>query len=245
MKISEFIKYLRNFTFIILLIVLMLGFISNTFFIINKGFRLIKKGKYKRAIEEFNKEIEAKPYSWRLFYGLAYCYFMLGFGRNAIEFYKKAIQLQPKRIFIYLEVAIMYAELEKDYEQAELYLEKAVSINKQNLFLLKIPEYFISEIYGRVYLLKGDWDRAKEYYKTAIPKYEKLFKKIKKKKIEKFSPLYFRIGSYYSKINQIEKAKKFFGLVVKLSNESIFADKSQEELEKITKETEAEPLKKS
>jgi tetratricopeptide (TPR) repeat protein len=233
MQFSEIIKYLRNGSFLVLLLVIILGFIYNSFFIINKGFRLIKKGKYKDAIEEFNKELKTKTGNWQLFYGLAYCYFMLGFNRNSIEFYKKTLELQTKKSLIYTEVAILYIELEKDFENAKQYLEKAISINKQKLFLFRSSQYVFSEIYGRIYLLQNDWDRAQEYYKIAIPKYEKLLNKISSKKIERFSPLYFRLGSYYLKLNKSEKAKKYFDLVIKLSNESFFADKSQEELNKI------------
>lgn len=235
MQFNEIIKYLRNGSFLVLLLVLILGFIYNSFFIINKGFRLIKKGKYKNAIEEFKKKLETKTNDWRIYYGLAYCYFILGFNRNSIEFYKKVLELQTKKSFIYAEVAILYIELEKDFENANQFLQKAISVNKQNFILFRTPQYFFSEIYGRMYLLQNDWDRAQKYYKTAIPKYEKLLKKVRMKKKEKFSPLYFRFGSYYLKLNKTEKAIKYFNLVIKLSSESFFADKSQEELKKIEK----------
>lgn len=231
MKYNEIIRFIRHGSFLFLLIVMILGFVFNSFFIINKGFRLIKKGKYKSAIEEFNKALEKKKSNWRIFYGLAYCYFMLGYNRNSIEYYKKTLDLQAKKLLIYVEVALLYIELEKDFENAKQYLEKAISINKQNFILLRTSKYIFSEIYGRMYLLQNDWDRAQEYYKIAIPKYDKLLKKMKK--IEKFTPLYFRLGSYYLKANKIDKAKKLFNLVIQLSSESFFAEKSQEELKKI------------
>lgn len=235
MDISEIVKNIRNLSFFILILVMILGFIYNSFFVINKGFRFIRKGKYKNAIEKFNKELESKPGNWRLFYGLAYCYFMLGFNRNALEFYKKTLELQPNKSLIYMEVAILYAELEKDFEQAKQYLEKAISVNKQKFYLFRSSKYIFSEIYGRIFLLQNDWERAQEYYKTAIPKYEKFLIKIKRKKSERLSPLYFRLGAYYLMVNKIEKAKKYFNLVMQLSSESFFADKSQEELKKIEK----------
>lgn len=83
---------------------------------------------YKNAIKYYTA---ITPASANSLIGIASSYQELGDRKNAIEFYKKALELKPVDSDIAYYIACLYGE-ENDYETAKEYLEKAITFNKNN-----------------------------------------------------------------------------------------------------------------
>ena len=83
---------------------------------------------YKNAI---NTYLAINPATVDSTLGIASSYQELGETKNAIEYYKKALDLKPIDSDIAYYIGALYGELE-DYENAKIYLTKAVKFNKNN-----------------------------------------------------------------------------------------------------------------
>ena len=80
---------------------------------------------FKNAIKYYEMVIPASANSM---IGIASSYQELGDNDNAIEYYKKALELKPVDSDIAYYIACLYGEKE-DYENAKIYLEKACLLN--------------------------------------------------------------------------------------------------------------------
>ena len=86
------------------------------------------KKDYKTAAELY---IAVSPVSANSMIGAASAYQELGDRKNAITFYKKALQLKPVDSNIAYYIACLYGE-DEDYESAKDYLQKAITFDKNN-----------------------------------------------------------------------------------------------------------------
>jgi len=200
-----------------------------------KGFLLIKRGSYKDAIVLLKNKLDKKPLKSSTYYALGYCYYMLGYGQHAINNFEKAIDLKLKRIDVFYLLAILYAE-ENKFDKASGYIDKGEEIQNKNGFLNKLTQYERNDFWGWFYYLKGEMDKSLEFYNIAIPKWNKKMKEDRKKITEYYASPCYRLGIIYLKKSDLKTAKKMFSLSLKASPESIFANKSQEELRKLSKE---------
>jgi tetratricopeptide (TPR) repeat protein len=202
----------------------------------------MNKGKYQDAITLFKNKLEKKPLKSSNYYALGYCYYMLGYIQHAINNFEKAVELKINRINVFYLLAILYAE-ENKFDKAFGYIEKGEEIQNKTGFLNKLTQYERNDFWGWIYYLKGELDKSLEFYNVAIPKWMKKIKEGGEKIKEYYASPCYRLGIIYLIKSDLESAKKMFSLSIKASPESIFANKSQEELEKLTKDTEAESLK--
>ena len=83
---------------------------------------------FKGAIKFYE---QVNPPSANSMIGVASAYQELGDRDNAIEYYKKALELKPVDSDIAYYIACLYGEKE-DYANAKIYLQKAVAFNKNN-----------------------------------------------------------------------------------------------------------------
>lgn len=87
---------------------------------------------------------------------------------KSIEFYQKAIELDPKFSEAYGEIANSYylmghygyISMQERISKANLYVEKAFKINPNTVTALTVKATLLDD--------EGDWNRAKEYYEKAI-----------------------------------------------------------------------------
>ena len=95
---------------------------------------------YKSAISTY---LNINPPTVNTMLGVASSYQELGETQNAIEYYKKALDLKPLDSDIAYYIGALYSELE-DYNNAKIYLTKSVTFNKNNTqasqFLASINE---------------------------------------------------------------------------------------------------------
>ncbi len=83
---------------------------------------------YKSAISTY---LNINPPTVNTMLGVASSYQELGETQNAIEYYKKALDLKPLDSDIAYYIGALYSELE-DYNNAKIYLTKSVTFNKNN-----------------------------------------------------------------------------------------------------------------
>jgi tetratricopeptide (TPR) repeat protein len=81
-----------------------------------------------------------------------------GNDRAAIEFFEKAITLDPQRSDAYFEQGISYGQL-GDYQKALILINKSIQMEPQNGL------YYYGR--GRVYLLAGEKEKAMQDFKKA------------------------------------------------------------------------------
>jgi tetratricopeptide (TPR) repeat protein len=81
-----------------------------------------------------------------------------GNDKAAVEFFEKAIALDPQRSDAYFEQGISYGQL-GDYQKALILIMKAIQMEPQNGL------YYYGR--GRVYLLAGDKEKAMQDLKKA------------------------------------------------------------------------------
>ena len=83
---------------------------------------------YKNAVSYY---LSVKPATADTMLGVATSYQELGDRDNAIEYYKKALELKPIDSDIAYAIACLYGEKE-DYNNAKIYLHKAITFNNNN-----------------------------------------------------------------------------------------------------------------
>ena len=83
---------------------------------------------YQNAINEY---LKIKPATSDTMLGIASSYQNMGDSDNAIEYYKKALNLAPKNSDIAYYIAALYSE-KGDSSNAKIYAQKAVTLNASN-----------------------------------------------------------------------------------------------------------------
>ena len=94
----------------------------------DKAAEFFKNKDYQNAI---NAYLAINPPTADSMIGVASSYQEVGDKDNAIEYYKKALELKPIDSDIAYYIACLYGEKE-DYESAKIYLNKAITFNKNN-----------------------------------------------------------------------------------------------------------------
>jgi tetratricopeptide (TPR) repeat protein len=95
------------------------------------GKRYAKNKQYDRAIEEFEKAIEANPEHDQALEAIGLTYGMLSLFERAEEYFERALELQPENRLYLQNCAISYMKLEKYEEAKKLYL-RLLAIDKDN-----------------------------------------------------------------------------------------------------------------
>lgn len=93
----------------------------------NAGTAFNKKD-FKEAIKYY---LMVSPATANSMIGVASSYQELGDRKNAIDYYKKALELKPVDSDIAYYIACLYGE-DEDFENAKVYLQKAIVFNKNN-----------------------------------------------------------------------------------------------------------------
>lgn len=92
------------------------------------GVRLLKQGKAKEAILEFQKALKLKPDYATARLNLAYAYDLQGQVDEAMAEYEKAIELEPGNSLVHSNLGVLY-DKKGLYDRAILEFEKAVQID--------------------------------------------------------------------------------------------------------------------
>jgi tetratricopeptide (TPR) repeat protein len=95
---------------------------------IAKAYEYYKNNDYQKALGAY---LAIYPATFESMSGIATCYKALNNDNQAIEFYKKALALDPTNSDVAYYIGVIYAEKE-DWAQAKNYLKKAMAISKTN-----------------------------------------------------------------------------------------------------------------
>lgn len=141
--------------------------------------------KYEKAAEYFNKALNIKK-SVENYNNLGKTYVKLNKPKLALKCFEEAINLDVKNPQTYINLALYYCEIEKDFKKQTNYLKHAIKLNPE----LAEPYYQM----GNAYLDKGMYETAIEYYRLATAKDDLNF------------DAYFALGSTLYKMGEYEEA---------------------------------------
>ena len=100
---------------------------------------------YQKAIEEY---LKITPTNSDIMLSVAGAYQNLGDNDNAIEYYKKALDLAPSNSDIAYYIAALYADKE-DIENAKFYAQKSIALNKSNKSAKELLDNINANIEGK------------------------------------------------------------------------------------------------
>ncbi len=197
----------------------------------NRGNLFYDQGKYKRAIEDYDRSLEIDPDAARTVYNKGGAYHYIGQSRRAIELYTKAIELDPKPDEFYFNRGTTYSQI-KEYDLAIDDYTKTISIS---------PNHFKAYVNrGNAYVWKGQREEGLKNYARAIklnPKYAETYANrglvllelgkvelavkdlVKAVKLEpKTARHYNNLGNGFLRLGQKQKANKVFIMAAKLGS---------------------------
>lgn len=157
----------------------------------------MRKGKYEKAIANFNRAAEKKP-SNKLYVKLGKAYNGIGDRRTAFDKFAKAIELDRNDYKSYYEIGIIFNELGKKND-AQLVLDNTLRIK---------PDYTpASELLAVVLCSQNKYDEAINVYKNAI----------------KYDPdnyqLYYSLGIVRTELRDFDEASNCYKKAIELKSD--------------------------
>ncbi len=149
-------------------------------------------GKYKEAVDDFNRALGIDPVSYEAYQGLAKAYENQSLPDDAERTYENAISMQPSNWIGYHSLGVFYCNHAR-YNEAIVQFRKEIQLNPQNYLGLnglgaayyytnKLNDaiktfekafdikqtYFLASNLGTVYYILGKYAEAAEKYKKAL-----------------------------------------------------------------------------
>ncbi len=157
----------------------------------NKGKVYDAIGQYNNAVEEFKKSASIKPRA-ETYYYIGFSYAKMGKDIDAIEYFTKAIEMEPLNEVAYYNRGISYANQGKN-QNAIKDFSKAIEINRQ----------YESAYYNRGLLhhTDGSIDEAIEDYSVALRIHPQHLPALNNRGL-----LYLSIGEEYKALSDFKKA---------------------------------------
>ena len=158
---------------------LLFGFYLNFSFVISSKFfdeKYVKAGilvdnnHFKEALSLYNQilkdnsEISNYEIS-RIFNNIGFCYYKLNDFKNALIFYKKALEIDNNYVICLNNIASVLMT-QKEYNQASLYLAKAYQLDDMNIkvvFNLFVANYSLNKKENSLYYLKQALNIDEDY----------------------------------------------------------------------------------
>lgn len=161
--------------------------------LLTMGFHLGHANKFALALKYLNKSIEANNKNVDALTEIAYCYDGLSNYNKSIEYYLKAIDIDPLSEINWYNLGLVYTKTSN--------LEKAIEAFDYSLAI--DPEY-LSAILAKANLLV-----LKEKFIEAIEVYNEYLIYD-----AEFSDVYYYIGECYEKIDKLDNAIKYYELAI-------------------------------
>lgn len=131
----------------------------STAMMLNVCICLGKQGRYKPALEEYEKILKINPgFNINLGY-YAYLLERNGFTEKADKIYRQALANEPLDLW-YIEHYAFYLQKCKRFDDAKLYYQKAMKTDSSNTWLKKRYALFLNQVDGK--------DAALKYFKKII-----------------------------------------------------------------------------
>ncbi|MDD4909338.1 MAG: tetratricopeptide repeat protein [Candidatus Omnitrophica bacterium] len=122
------------------------------------GNRYLDRKKYSRALEEFNKALDADPRNEYAYQGLGHLYLQQGKYEQALEAFRKGLRINSRNQYIHQGLGYIYLE-QGSYDAAEREFEVTLRLGGDNMFARRMLGY--------IYKRKGkDEAAASEFIKA-------------------------------------------------------------------------------
>ena len=171
----------------------------------NLASNAFESGDYKKAIEEYSKITPATADS---LLGIAACYQSLNDNKNAIEYYKKAMELDGKNADIPYYIASLYANA-NDIENANTYIKIALTKNPSNSQAKELSNY-INAKQSESTLAEAVKLYESQKYTEAIASFDKVIKIVPND-----ANVYYYRALCYDAVNNPKKAIEDYKAVLK------------------------------
>jgi tetratricopeptide (TPR) repeat protein len=135
-----------------------------------EGLALHRKGKWDKAIVDYNKALELNPQYTDAYYNRGICYYKKDEYDKAIADYKKVLELDPQYANAYYGLALTY-EAKGEHDKAIADYNKVLELNPQD------ADGYCTR--GIAYGAKGEYDKAIADYNKALelnPQYAYAYK---------------------------------------------------------------------
>ncbi|HOP51081.1 MAG TPA: tetratricopeptide repeat protein, partial [Ignavibacteriales bacterium] len=190
-----------------------------------------KRTQFQAAIDNFQEYLKSNPNDSEVITNFSICLYETGQTEQAIQYFGKALELEPKNVLAYIFLSKIYID-RKEYDKAEkilkIGLEKvpdSLELKQQYGFLLydlqrfgDSIECFTEIVKTQPKNIKAQVFLGKSYIKTAD--YDKAISRYHE--IIKLDPKYFKayssLGLAHKKKNQFDNAIKYFLYALKVSN---------------------------
>ena len=92
---------------------------------------------FEKAVECFTNIINLDAEHYRAWYNLGISYFRLEETEKALKAYEQALKIKPDYEYIYYNIGLLHETLNKDFETAIIYYEKALSLNENFMYAIQ------------------------------------------------------------------------------------------------------------
>ena len=92
---------------------------------------------FERAVDCFTKIINLDTEHYRAWYNLGISYFRLEETEKSLKAYEQALKIKPDYEYIYYNIGLLHETLNKDFETAIIYYEKALSLNENFMYAIQ------------------------------------------------------------------------------------------------------------
>jgi tetratricopeptide (TPR) repeat protein len=125
-----------------------------------QAYDAMNSGKYPEAAALFTAAITQKPEFTDAYYGRGFCYEQMGKYADAMNDYKKTIELDPNHSKAYNNLGVVYFKLYNDNDNAEKSFKKSMELSKTN----SLVYYNLASIYYN----QKRYDEAVRYFSEAL-----------------------------------------------------------------------------
>ena len=133
------------------------------------GYRFLTDKEYEKAVEAFQKYVSVRPGEPNPIDSLADAYFQWGRLDEALELYKKSLQIDPGFYMSLLAIGYIYA-LKEDYHEAHEWIDKAMGIavgyQEENAYVCLWKAFYFAWL--------GSQEKSLEYVQMAENAYRDL-----------------------------------------------------------------------
>ena len=166
---------------------------DKAYYLAKMGYYYIEEKDYEKAEAVLKESLKVSGKEGLAYNELGYLYGIQGKPDLALETYVKGTEMDPEAAGNFYGAGVLYSDL-KDYEQAEIYLKKAVTLYKNSEVDDKADKaarqlYFL-------YLDQGDRKKAREFLSASISK-----------NLDK-GYFYSQLASFYFEEKEFDKALK-------------------------------------
>jgi tetratricopeptide (TPR) repeat protein len=180
-----------------------------------KGYILFQEGKYEEALHEYQAAVLKNPEEANHYYNLGVTYMALGRNKEAIEAFKKTINVQPGNLLALKSLGQLFAK-EKEYKQASHYLSLAANISSSD------PEVFYN--LGVSLLNMANYPGALDAFQKTIACQKN------------YGDAYYQLGLLYLNQNEKDKALINFEKFLEISPDDSKVPNVKKMIELIKKE---------